>query len=416
MKHKIQILVVIVLLNYISILLGVNTGSPNNLSAQGLVNYSNGGANTILPGALMNAGFTMTVGSLLTWNSFFPVLGPVTLNGLMLSLSRDFYMAGNATLVNGGTFACNGFSVVFPHGNTSFTIGTSASTFNGGNVSFNSPISLNTTLNFGGICILDGNGNVIDCGSAGKIAVGAGASLLIKNAVLQAIGAGQLFCFDNVGSLTLQNVTIIQDAIYSFSQGILSVLNDVEITGSSVFAFQSTNSLIINSFSTLFFDVGSTFSYDTTNASLLTFADSSSELFLHGATLSATGTGIVLTKGTVSIDQNSFFASTGTLGVSIGNCSSAGDFSVNLLPDAQLTVNQGVLSYRNVNAASFNMFNTQTLLAMGAGTTLNLYRSLTGLGSVIFGNNVTLGTGPSVTLGMNSLQLGALNFTTLPSC
>ncbi|MDR3549839.1 MAG: hypothetical protein P4L31_00355 [Candidatus Babeliales bacterium] len=376
------------------------------------------GASTVNGYAFMSGGFSLPGStSSLLWHSYFPCQGPITLNGATLTLNRgDFVLFGNATLINGGIFVCNGFSVQFPHDNSPFSPGSTPSTFNGGNVSFNSPVALSTTLTFQGTSILNGNGNIITFASAAAISVASGGSLLIQNATLQGISASQLACQDNTGVLSLQNVTIVQDGDFTFTLGIMNILNDVEFTGSSVFAFRSTNSLNINSYSTLMFDAGSTFSYDTTNASLLKFSDVTAQLFLNGATLAATGTGINLTKGTLNVDSNSFFASTGTLGVTIGSCVSANDLQVNMFNNSQLTVNQGLLNYKNVNAASFNMFNSFAQLSMGAGTTLNVYRSLNGLGSVIFGNNTTLGTSPGASLLISSLQQGTISFSTLPSC
>jgi len=419
-KHKTKIFFIVISLSINQVTLGTNqqTGSSTAVSSQvASVQYLTTTNNAVLFGAVMTAGFSFgPLPASAIWNSCFPVFGNVSMNGGTLTLARDMYWGNGSTLANGGIFTCANFSVIFPEQNTGFVIGTSASTFNGGNVTFNSPVTLNTTLNFGGICVLDGRGNVINCGSAGKIAVGAGASLLIKNAVLQGISGSAIFCQDNLGTVSLQNVTIVQDGNYTFTLGIMNILNDVEFTGSSVFAFRSTNSLNINSYSTLMFDVGNTFSYDTTNASLLNFSDSSATLFLNGATLYATGTGINLTDGTLNIDSNSFFVSTGTLGVTIGSCIFAEDLQVNMFNNSQLTVNQGLMNYKNVNAASFNMFNGNVLLSMGVNTTLNVFRNLNGLGSVVFGNNTTLGTSPGASLLMNSLQQGTISFTTLPTC
>lgn len=129
-----------------------------------------------------------------------------------------------------------------------------------------------------------------------------------------------------------------------------------------------------------------------------------------------TGTGINLTKGTLNIDQNSYFSSTGTLGITIGNCAAANDCMVNMFNNAQLTVSQGSLNYKNVNASSFNMFNNSVLLFMSANTTLNIYENLNGIGAVLFGNNATWGMFGSATIGASTAQQGTLNFTTLSSC
>lgn len=418
MKHNIPVFLALIVGSYFFVSQAVTTGSTTALGAQGLVTYS-GATNTINPGALMNAGLTLNAGAAVTWNSFFPLLGPITLNGGSIIQQIDLTLAGNATLVNGGTFTANLSAVIFPYDNIPFVIGTSPTTFDTSNVVFNSPINLSTTLIFkstGGVNVLNANGNVINFLPGAAIEIAAGATLTIQNAILNGVAATQLHCQDNAGVLSLQNVTIVQDSNFTFTLGTLNILNDVEITGSTVFSYRSSNPLTIATDSMLFLDLGTTFSYDTTNASLLTFADVTSQLYFHGATLYATGTGINILKGTITLDQNSTFASEGTLGISIGNCSAINDTIFNVLPYAQLSVSQGLFNYKNVNTASFNMFNEQTILSMGTGTTLNLYRSLSGLGSTLFANNSTLGSGPTATLNMSSLQLGTLNLASLPAC
>lgn len=413
---------------YICLLL-VNSILPTTVGSNTAVNatYPVGNTaftatpNTVNGFAIMTGGFSLAnPATALTWNSFYPTLSTTSLNGGNITLTRDFIMGGNATFVTGGTFTCGGFSVVCPQTNTTFSMsGSNDYIINGGTLRFHSPVILNSQLLFQGTCILDGGGNTITLGSSGQIGVNTGGSLLIKNATLQGVSAGQLFCEDITGSMTLQSSSIILDGAYSFTLGILNIVNDVEITGSNVFAFRSTNSLIINSFAQLMFDIGTTFSYDTNNASLIFFSNNTSELYLHGANLVATGTGINLTKGTLNMDLNCTFSSSGTLGITIGNCivtSGASDCTVNLLNNAQLTVLQGTLNYKNINASSFNMFNSYVNLIMGANTTLNLYENLTVLGSVQFGNNATLGTLGSATISPGFSQLGTLNFTTLSSC
>lgn len=394
------------------------TGSATAISSQASsVQYLTTTNNAILFGAVMTAGFSFGAApASATWNSCFPAYGAISMNGGTLNLARDLYLGPNAVLNNGGTFTCNGFSVVFPHDTTSFSIGTSPSTFNSGNVTFNSPISLSTTLIFQGTSLLNGGGNVITLADTGGIIVRTGGNLTITNATLQGVAGSQLGCQDNTGSLTLQNVKLIQDATYTFTLGTLNISNDVLITGSSIFSFRSTNSLNINSFSKLIFDPGTTFNYDTTNASLLKFSDETAQLNLNSATLSATGTGINITKGTMNIDGVSFFSSTGTLGITIGSCVAANDCVINMFNNAQLTVLQGPFNFKNVNAASFNMFNNQVIISCASGATLNVYKSLNGLGMIIFQNNSTLGVAVGATLGIDSLQQGVIVSTLLPAC
>ncbi|MCX5921736.1 MAG: hypothetical protein NTX86_00165 [Candidatus Dependentiae bacterium] len=411
MKHRLYLIFLFMIMISANNMDGVITGSATALSVQTLITYA--GANSILGGAVMTAGFTMAAGVTVAWSSYFPVLGPVTLGTGTITLGRDFLMGGGSTFVNGGTFTCAGFSVVCPQQSTTFTLGgANAYTINGGSLRFNSPVTLNATLNLQGTTILDGGGNVITFGSSGVIAVSAGATVIIKNATLKGLMAGDITMGSAASNLTLQDVTWIQSGPLTLSTGNLNIVNDVLMTGSNIFTYSSANALSINSLSTLEFDLGMTFSYASATNSLLTFSSSSSELFLNGASLFAASAGLNLTTGTLLVANTSYLSTSSS--ISLGNTVSANDLQVNILPAAQLQVSNGTLNYNNVNAASFQMGSTGSNIYMGNGTILNLFQTLNlGTGNLFFASSTTLGRASGIQILGSVNILGDLAYASL---
>ncbi|MCX5921740.1 MAG: hypothetical protein NTX86_00185 [Candidatus Dependentiae bacterium] len=370
MKHRLFLIFLCIFLSSANTMRGVTTGSNTVLSVQTLITYT-GTGNIILGGALMNAGFTMSSGVTLSWGSYFPVLGPVTMGTGTMTLARDFLMGGSW---------------------------------------FNSPVTLDATLNIKGTTILDGGGNVITFGPSGIIAVAAGATVIIKNTTLKGLMTGDITMGSTASNLTLQDVTLIQSGPLTLSTGNLNIVNDVLMTGSNIFTYSSANALSINSLSMLEFDLGMTFSYASATNSLLTFSSSSSELFLNGASLFVGSAGLNLTTGTLVVANTSYLSTSSS--ISFGNSVSANDLQVNILPSAQLQVSNGILNYNNINASSLQMGSITSSIYMADGTTLNLFQSLNNGSSFVYFGNATLGTQGLASLTGSAAVVGALNYTT----
>ncbi|MDR3549838.1 MAG: hypothetical protein P4L31_00350 [Candidatus Babeliales bacterium] len=358
MKQVIKILLLSVLMTNGSTLLASTFGSTANNQtrfATGIQNFASGATN-YLGYASTDAGFTLpNATSTVTYNAVGDLNGPMSLNGGTLILANDFIMQNQATFATNGIFTGNGritgnnFSVMLP--NRAFTLA-NAFAITSATVVANSYFTVNTTLRFLSTGnVLNGNGNFIDL-TNGTLSVGAGGSLLIKNAMIRGIDAGTIFCEDSLATLSLQNVTWIQDAIYTFSQGILDVLNDVEMTGSSIFAYSSSGLLNIRSNSTLSFDIGMTFSYAAANNSRLTFADATSAISFDQATLFTNNNGLSLKKGIAMF--NGFcpifnLGATSAAGILVGdNASAANNFVIQVGAEAGLNVQSGFFVYQNI--------------------------------------------------------------------
>lgn len=284
------------------------------------------------------------------YNNYFPIYGPLTFNSGLFNLNRNLTLGSNATLVNGAQFNGNGFSLNLPTKTSNFVI--PAGTVMGNlTLSVNSPIQLNAVLTFTNNCVIEGNGNIIDC-TSGALAVGAGGSLNIQNAILTGLSNNRFYCYDNTGTVTLENVTCVLNNTLTFSQGRLEFIGDNLFTSTQIFLFQSPRSMTIHSNSTWMFDSGMTFSYAAAANNLLAFDDITATLKLYETTLYANTPGLNFTKGTVILDGACTLindAASSANGISIGNgISSASNVTMSVLAESGINITRGFFVNNNV--------------------------------------------------------------------
>jgi adhesin HecA-like repeat protein len=137
---------------------------------------------------------------------------------------------------------------------------------------------------------IHGNHNKINFGTNGAIVIyGPDASLLLKDVIVDNISGNQIRCTDNTTTLSIDNVTWIQDANYSFTIGQIYINNNWLIKGTGTsFAYQTNQTSTINSNATLELR-DTSFNYDTaTSNTLLKMIDSKSAIHLDNATFLAT--------------------------------------------------------------------------------------------------------------------------------
>lgn len=400
----------------------VNATTIGNIGTNATTQFQ-GVAQTLANPTNIIQGFTNLAGGLtfgagaangtLSYNAIGGIGGTVTLNGANpFTLTTDLVLLSGITFTGGTcTIAGGGHSLILPDSTATYVFPSQITALSNIDMALSSPLTISSALSFSsGTNVINGNGHYINFpGTSGVITIAAGASLTIKNATLQGVSTGQFVLASSSSSLTLQNITWNQDATFTINTGALNILNDVMMTGSTAFIYSSSSALAINSYSTLMFDLGMTFSYASATSNLLTFSDSSAVLLLNGANLITGSAGLNLINGTLEVNNNSTIASSGT--VTIGNGSAANDFYVNIFPSATLSVTKGILNYNVINSSYFNMGNYASILAMGNGTTLNLTQSLNnGNGIVTFGNS-TLGTHLTATISGSTGIFGALSFT-----
>lgn len=177
----------------------------------------------------------------------------------------------------------------------------------------NSPVSLERATFIERSCVIDGQGHLLSFGDEGSLLVKPFSSLRIENAYITNLKNNKLVCLDGSANITLVNCIVNLDQDFTFSQGSLFFSDDVTIGGTNRFIYSSRGTMSVDARSTVVFHNGLTFSYDplTPHNNLLYFSDSSSRFLFDGATLHATHTGLILSNGTILIDNAVTFSSEG---------------------------------------------------------------------------------------------------------
>jgi len=355
MKHKISYIIAFVVLTHTALLWPLIVGSNSSVSVQNNTVFPTGVSTNEMRGfAAFPNGVTLTnAATTCLFNSLFPIAGPIVMNGGLFNLAKDMSITGTGTyLANAGQFNGNTNALSLPDQVATFTT-SGAITIGNADLVMNCNVTLNALLTFTNNCVVEGRGHTLDV-TAGGIAVGANSSaVLLKNMILKNVGVGKMYCFDNTGTFSLENVTCILDAYYSFTQGILEIFDEVKITGlNQVFAYQSTQTSTITANATLFFDTTMTFSYASNANNLLTFANNTSYLHLYETTLFASNVGLSLTKGALVVDGQcpvQSAATTSAKGILIGDgVSAANNLITMVLAESGLNVQSGFLVYQNV--------------------------------------------------------------------
>ncbi|QQR48897.1 WD40 repeat domain-containing protein [bacterium] len=270
----------------------INASYPFNDSVQIIRTRSTFLANTTINQLISyQGGITINAGKTLTLNTPFPISGFISLNSTgKLSLGSDIYLSSNTYLSQGGDLSGNGYSLVLS--NSIVLPGLSTL-----------KITSNTTL--------DGRGNRIYLQPHAQIMVDSNVSLTIKNMTIQTTRNNPnipiIKCLTQQGNVTLDNVTIQLADDFPFRVGRLFFNNDVTISGTSRFIYQSWMQSYVMPQSLLTFEPGTTLYYypSSTNKDLIQLTNQSSGIYLlgSGTTLQTTLTGMRLTKGRLWLDN-----------------------------------------------------------------------------------------------------------------
>lgn len=331
----------------------------------------------------------------------------VVLNGGELFLEEDFNFVDDAFFTGSGIIKLNSRKLRL--GATNFETNASLYFDQGQDIECAASLGLHSGWTFSGDSKLDGNGKIICLKNGGEIIVERGSSFLLEDVVIMGVAGNNIRCLDSKSTLSLRNVTLVQDSDFSFTVGAIHFLQDCHVRGTHVFAYQSAQTSTVFSRSELIFDKGTTFSFDPIwNESFdsnswrkarefLAFEDSSSVLLLKGATLHITTTSMKLKNGTLRVKNGSYINSEidensiSEQGLIIGNNSSNEDMICEIANGADLRIVNGALSYKNVGSSSFNMFGRFSHLSIGEGSSLNMYQPINlGEGSISFYEGSTL--------------------------
>ncbi|KKQ49656.1 MAG: hypothetical protein US69_C0003G0011 [candidate division TM6 bacterium GW2011_GWF2_38_10] len=158
--------------------------------------------------------------------------------------------------------------------------------------------------------------------------------------------------FQGPGTITLKDVIVCMNNDINKTSGNLHIDGTVQLQGNHAFNVLNDAHVTINPYTTWYFDKNTTLYYapENDNRDLIYMSDSTSTLFLHGATLQSTSTGMRLTRGTIMLDHaNTIYAHNGSLSeaLAFGNNNPANNISMIILPGASLNIANGIVDYAN---------------------------------------------------------------------
>ncbi len=238
----------------------------------------------------MNGGFTIKPGAKATLDTVISVSGSIDLRetGIMQLLS-NLNLDSRISWSNGGYINGRGNAIIL---NDQLTIPASK------------------IIHIIGDTIIDGcDKQTILLKEHARIFVENNATLTLRNIIIKNTRNNQLApCIQVTGArskLALDNAELAITGDMFFARGQLYAHNNVVFTGTSSFIYTSVAQSYVAPFSTLTFDLGTTFSFapSSTEQDLFILQDKTSTLYLNGCTLKTTSSGMRLTRGNLIFDN-----------------------------------------------------------------------------------------------------------------
>jgi Tol biopolymer transport system component len=333
-----------------------------------------------------NNGFTVMPSGSVLMDTLTTVSGGFDLRDTgTLILNNDLYLAHNVTLTDGGNIKGKSSAIPGAGANTIFMGGdlTLASTTYARTLHITGDWSNSGTS---GDLVIDGGGHTLNIGDRAQLFVDQNVTLTLRNMTIKT-GPKSLFRpaiqLASPGSkLALDNVLLDLGTDFKFVQGQIFIHDEVAVTGTSAFVYNSPAPSYITSGATWSFESSTTFSVapatftdspyladitgPVTSNNFIVLADASAALSLDNCSLQTTFTGLRLRSGMVLFDNKVAvntqagvdLASTTTTpvgylgGVGTGN----GPYSVAWSPDGRFlaVVNDGAatLQVYRLNASS----------------------------------------------------------------
>lgn len=235
-------------------------------------------------GLVSTKGLDLEADSFLRTGPNVKVNSPINLNGGTLILDGDLLWSSTTRLYTGGNIDGQGSALML-----------------GGNLA----IPAGQSLRFTSSTIIDGRGHSLILDDDAQLIVDEFTTLSLRNLELRNLKHNGIVMISPNSTLGFQDVEVALSGDYTFTQGGILIDDDVVVTGTSKFIYESSQSSYINKFATFYFDIGSTFSYAPINSSraLINMFDASSILHFNGSAFSAPENGILLTKGRVILDN-----------------------------------------------------------------------------------------------------------------
>jgi len=312
-------------------------GTDNNNEMRGFGAFSTGFT-------LENAGVTCT------FNSLFPVSRTVTMNDGTLFLRTNLSFDNFTTFDSIGTFSGNTYQLELPAKDVTLSSNTTL-TMRDLFWKLNADVTMQFDLDMLGSCTIDGDGHTLSLDFEGSITSWTDALVTFQNVKLTGLRQTNLKNNDGSGKLIFNDTALELYSDYQFTNGSFLIEDDVVVTGTNAFRYESTTGSTIDSHSQLLLDDGLSFTYATANDNLIC-TDSTSLLYLRGPNFHVNAAGIELTKGRMIIDRKTIFSNDGSLaaeGIVVGDGASIdNNMIVEFVPGAVLELTSGFFVNKNV--------------------------------------------------------------------
>ncbi|MBY0353688.1 WD40 repeat domain-containing protein [Candidatus Babeliales bacterium] len=239
----------------------------------------------------LNNGFTILAGQSAGLDTFVTVSGAIDLRTTgSLDLRGDLFLDAHVTWSSSGK--------IYGRGNAIHLSGSLS-------------LPTDTIVQFIDDTVIDGHGHTLTLGAHAQLLLASDVSLTLKNMTLKttrnSVHIPIIRCFDQTGHVTLDNVELALADDFPFRTGRMFFENDVVVTGTSCFVYQSVMQSYVVPHSLLTFDPGTTLYYypSSTDKDLVQLQDKSAGVYFKGAatTLQTTHTGMRLSKGRLWLDN-----------------------------------------------------------------------------------------------------------------
>ena len=180
--------------------------------------------------------------------------------------------------------------------------------------------------------VINGGGNVLDFNSY-ALSVADGKTLTLKNIVLRNVTAGSIVMV-GASKLYLDNVVIELSGNYTFATGTLYVYGNVVVTGKGR-SFILNGDIVFAADSILYFDVGTTFNYDSGTTAF----DPTSVLHFNGCTVDIATAGLTVGSSLILFENKVTIQGGNTLNASAADIRVLSGARIELDTDAIFKVN-----------------------------------------------------------------------------
>jgi hypothetical protein len=340
----------------------VQKGSETVVSIEPQANFSSSDTdNKMLAFGWFRNGFTLEdLNTSCTFDSAFPVSGTVDINGGSIYLTSDMHLENITVLNDLGKFYGDGHIITLDSSVERLINSNVNTTFKNVDLYVHSDLQISTTILFEGDCYVNGRDRRMTLDPSIEIIVGKNSTLTLKNINLIGLQRTNIRCFDDTGTIILDNSACCLDGNYNFTVGSLQILNNVDLTGSYTFFYDSSKTLTIhkNSKCTVTNDItlGVRVANPSYGKNFVWFDDETSEFEFTNSSIIVGTQGILLSRGTVIFDGkvNIDAHSTSTAnGLIFGTGIAADDILVKFYPAARVNFNNSHLTYNLTNPNNF---------------------------------------------------------------